>query len=196
MGIRCADHVTPLYPQKLALTSPTGGCRSVGIVRLRTKATEFFYTKIIVNLQAKWEAVWLLSAVFRYSSATYTNMKQTGAGRDSKIFGQEQTVRCEAPHIRRFHQKQGWCKDWILRTVEKTPVGSFSNRSVPKYRQNAFCFTSRTMDNVEVNQSKQPEGNNLCSPYQITVRINHSNRITHCLSHLIRQAVYNFFFLE
>jgi hypothetical protein len=29
-----------LYPQKLALTSPTNGGRSVGIVRLRTKATE------------------------------------------------------------------------------------------------------------------------------------------------------------
>jgi hypothetical protein len=28
-------------PQNLALTSPTGGGRSVGIVRLRTKATEF-----------------------------------------------------------------------------------------------------------------------------------------------------------
>jgi hypothetical protein len=34
------DHATPLYQQKLALTSPTSGCRSVGIVRLRTKATE------------------------------------------------------------------------------------------------------------------------------------------------------------
>jgi len=33
--------VTPLYPQKLALTSPTGGGRSVGIVHSRTKATEF-----------------------------------------------------------------------------------------------------------------------------------------------------------
>jgi len=33
--------MTPLYPQKLALTSPTGGGRSVGIVRWRTKATEF-----------------------------------------------------------------------------------------------------------------------------------------------------------
>jgi len=32
--------VTPLYPQKLALTSPTGGGRSVGIVRSRAKATE------------------------------------------------------------------------------------------------------------------------------------------------------------
>jgi len=41
MGTRCADHVTPLYPQKLALTSPTGGGRSVGIVRSWTKATEF-----------------------------------------------------------------------------------------------------------------------------------------------------------
>jgi hypothetical protein len=30
-----------LYPQKLALTYPTGGGRSVGIVRLQTKTTEF-----------------------------------------------------------------------------------------------------------------------------------------------------------
>jgi hypothetical protein len=30
-----------LYPQKLALTSPTSSGHSVGIVRLRTKATEF-----------------------------------------------------------------------------------------------------------------------------------------------------------
>ena len=41
VGNRCADHVTALYPRKLALTSPTGGGRSVGIVRSRTKATEF-----------------------------------------------------------------------------------------------------------------------------------------------------------
>ena len=43
MGTRWADHVTPLHPQKLALTSPTGGGRSVGIVRVRTKATELLY---------------------------------------------------------------------------------------------------------------------------------------------------------
>ena len=43
MGTRCADHVTPLYPQKLALTLPTGGGRSVNIVRSRTKTTEFFF---------------------------------------------------------------------------------------------------------------------------------------------------------
>jgi hypothetical protein len=44
MGTHCADQVTPLYPQKLALTSPTGGGRSVGIVRSRTKATEFSFS--------------------------------------------------------------------------------------------------------------------------------------------------------
>ena len=33
--------MTPFYPQKLALTSPNGGGRSVGIVCSRTKATEF-----------------------------------------------------------------------------------------------------------------------------------------------------------
>ena len=43
VGTRCADHVTPLYPQKLALTSPTGGGHSVGIVRVRNKATEFVF---------------------------------------------------------------------------------------------------------------------------------------------------------
>jgi len=41
VGTRYANHVTPLYPQKLALTLPTGGGRSVGMVRSRTKATEF-----------------------------------------------------------------------------------------------------------------------------------------------------------
>ena len=46
MGIRCADHVTPLYPQKFALTSPTGGGCSVGIVRSRTKATKFSFNYI------------------------------------------------------------------------------------------------------------------------------------------------------
>jgi len=35
--------MTPLYPQKLTLTSPTAGGRSVGMVRSRTKATEFSF---------------------------------------------------------------------------------------------------------------------------------------------------------
>jgi hypothetical protein len=39
--IRRADYATPLYPQKLELTLPTSGGRSVGIVRSRTQAAEF-----------------------------------------------------------------------------------------------------------------------------------------------------------
>ena len=56
VGTRCA---TPLYPQKLALTSPTSGGRSVGIVRSRTKATEFvleqlsFHSVAAVLIQTK-----------------------------------------------------------------------------------------------------------------------------------------------
>jgi hypothetical protein len=40
-NLKCrTDHATPLYPQKLALNSPTSGGRLVGIVCSRTKATE------------------------------------------------------------------------------------------------------------------------------------------------------------
>jgi len=54
VGTRCADHVTPLYPQKLAVTSPTGGGRSVGIVRSQTNATEFsFLVLMFVNLNVQ-----------------------------------------------------------------------------------------------------------------------------------------------
>ena len=52
VGTRCADHVTPLYPQKLAQTSLTGGGRSVGIVRVRTKATESFIRLFTAQLEA------------------------------------------------------------------------------------------------------------------------------------------------
>jgi hypothetical protein len=45
VGTRYADHVTPLYPQKLALSSPTGGGRSVGTVRSRTKSIELMLVK-------------------------------------------------------------------------------------------------------------------------------------------------------
>ena len=50
VGTRCANHVTPLYPQKLALTSPTGGGCSVGMVRSRTKATEFSFSFLYVYI--------------------------------------------------------------------------------------------------------------------------------------------------
>jgi hypothetical protein len=45
-GIRCADHATSSIRKKLALTSPTGGGRSVGIVRLRTKGHEVQFSSL------------------------------------------------------------------------------------------------------------------------------------------------------
>jgi hypothetical protein len=45
----CWPHNT-LYPQKLALTSPTSGDHSVGIVRLRTKAMESFLLLCLILL--------------------------------------------------------------------------------------------------------------------------------------------------
>jgi hypothetical protein len=41
VGNRQADHVTPSIRKKLAITSPTSGGRSVGIVRSRTQTMEF-----------------------------------------------------------------------------------------------------------------------------------------------------------
>jgi hypothetical protein len=49
--INRVDHATPFYPQKLALTLPTSGDRSVGIVRARTKATELLYQPVDKNIK-------------------------------------------------------------------------------------------------------------------------------------------------
>jgi hypothetical protein len=43
VGIRHADHVAHSIRKKLAITSPTSGGHSVGIVRLRTQTMEIFY---------------------------------------------------------------------------------------------------------------------------------------------------------
>jgi hypothetical protein len=43
-----------LYPQKLALTSPTSGGRSVWIVRLRTKATDFVFVCLQLRRMVEW----------------------------------------------------------------------------------------------------------------------------------------------
>jgi hypothetical protein len=40
VGIRRADHATPSIPKSLALTSPTSGGLSVGVVRYWTKVTD------------------------------------------------------------------------------------------------------------------------------------------------------------
>jgi hypothetical protein len=46
--IRHTDHATLFMHKKLALTSPRSGGRSVGIVRLRTKAMELLVFIIII----------------------------------------------------------------------------------------------------------------------------------------------------
>jgi hypothetical protein len=45
-----ADNLVPLYPQKLALTSPTNGGRSIGIVRSRTHAMEVLVLLLLLLL--------------------------------------------------------------------------------------------------------------------------------------------------
>jgi hypothetical protein len=41
VGIRHADHVPPSIRKKIALTSPTSGCRLAAILRSQTEALEF-----------------------------------------------------------------------------------------------------------------------------------------------------------
>jgi hypothetical protein len=48
LGIRHADHVAPSIRKKLAITSPTSGGRSIGIVRSRAQTMEFKF--IISNI--------------------------------------------------------------------------------------------------------------------------------------------------
>jgi hypothetical protein len=47
VGIRHVDHVAPSIRKELALTSPSSGGRSVGIICLRTEAKDFFLFCIV-----------------------------------------------------------------------------------------------------------------------------------------------------
>jgi hypothetical protein len=57
VGIRHADYATSLYPQKLALTSPTSGGRSVDIIRYLTLVTEVIF--FLISLAKKWSELQL-----------------------------------------------------------------------------------------------------------------------------------------
>jgi hypothetical protein len=48
VGIRHAFQVAPLYPQKLAITSPTSGGRSACLIRSRTQTMEFSFFYIVM----------------------------------------------------------------------------------------------------------------------------------------------------
>jgi hypothetical protein len=65
-----------LYPQKLALTSPTSGGRSVGIDRLRTKAAEFVFVfcismKLISLIQMCINELCIKVRIGKYLSHTF-----------------------------------------------------------------------------------------------------------------------------
>jgi hypothetical protein len=47
VGIRNVDHVASSIRKKLAITSPTSGGRSVGIVRSRTQTMEFSFNVVV-----------------------------------------------------------------------------------------------------------------------------------------------------
>jgi hypothetical protein len=68
--IPSADHAKPLYPQKLALASPTSGGRSVGVVRSRTKATEL----VICRYFQSWQC-----DIFSRDGASHMNARATSS---------------------------------------------------------------------------------------------------------------------
>ena len=86
MGTRCANHVTPLYPQKLALTSPTGGGRSVGMVRSRTKATEFSLV-LIYRVGEKSPYTDQYASIILFESLTYALLTNVLCDIRRSIFG-------------------------------------------------------------------------------------------------------------
>jgi hypothetical protein len=49
VGIRQADHVAPSILKTFALTSPESGGHSVGIISLRTQATEFSLVDVVTK---------------------------------------------------------------------------------------------------------------------------------------------------
>ena len=96
MGIRCANHVTPLYPQKLATTSPTGGGRFVGIVRLRTKATELVIAEHNAELNDQTGTIQPSEATVedRVAGFIYLYVSNSIEGEDILALGQaQQTTR-------------------------------------------------------------------------------------------------------
>jgi hypothetical protein len=103
VGIRCADHATPSTRKRLALTSPTSGGRSVGIVRLRTKATEFIQKGLF---RCAYETCVLERIYTRHIEKIFvrpsTEYEQNKRGRDSSVsvaqscYGQDGRVRFPA----------------------------------------------------------------------------------------------------
>ena len=112
MGTRCADHVTPLYPQKLALTSPTGGGRSVGIIRSRTKATEFFIVLTCDELTRRTSSRWYcLSAIMPDTHQQQTPLT-VYLGITSAVTAKD-LINCK-PHVTAVQKLRNWILTGIV----------------------------------------------------------------------------------
>jgi hypothetical protein len=61
MEIHCSNNANTLSPERVALTSPTSGSRSVGIVRSRTNAMGFVvcFVSFLIKLQAAFQSKFL-----------------------------------------------------------------------------------------------------------------------------------------
>jgi hypothetical protein len=69
VGIRCADHVTPSTRKSRQYFGDSGG-RSVGIIRLRTKATGF-YIYIYIFTSIPYRRYQLYHSSSLYASKTF-----------------------------------------------------------------------------------------------------------------------------
>lgn len=140
-------------------------------------------TKIMVHLHAQWEAVSLLSAVCHYCTCSplalrHTQERHTGTGRDSKIFGQQHTnFAMQHLTLEGFIRSRADVRTEFYGQLKRRQLAASRIVRSRNYRQYTFCLTSRTTEIVEVCRSKQPEETHLCCLYQITVRINHSDRM-------------------
>jgi hypothetical protein len=82
-----ADPVGPLYPQKLTLTSPTKGCRSIGIVRLLIQATVFSFSSLIVA----WYCLTRLNYNNKGKSWLKTNIQKSPTENTTQRLSQDKT---------------------------------------------------------------------------------------------------------
>jgi hypothetical protein len=71
-----------LYQQRLALTSPTSGGRSVGTVRLRTTATEFSLVLMVAKPLYSWQ---IRNTEFDCNCPLFPTLQNAAAAHDKRI---------------------------------------------------------------------------------------------------------------
>jgi hypothetical protein len=104
--IRCADHATPSISKKVALTSPTSGGRWVGIVSLRSKASEFSLIPVIrCTLQQNYGSQYFPASWVKRDILTFL---QNPWLRRSQYMQQENNNPCLWNHNKRTSSRVMW----------------------------------------------------------------------------------------